>query len=122
MFELNLRGLGRSGPRCEAKGRRRPAPQLYDSSIASNGDLFEDLTVGDYLAEAERHGIPQARHRVILVGVRDDLVASATSVDHRLPRVKETPSRRVLDRLPALRIISRSRRCRVVVACAERSA
>lgn len=32
----------------------------------------EEIEVGDYVVSAEKHGVPQARHRVILVGVRDD--------------------------------------------------
>ena len=57
-------------------------------------------SVADFVVRAERHGIPQARHRVILVGVRDDIDASmlgslkvcdpvdAKSVIASLPRLR----------------------------------
>lgn len=42
-------------------------PDIFDE----NGDpVFEDK---DFVIEAERYGIPQSRHRVILLGVREDL-------------------------------------------------
>lgn len=41
-------------------------------SFTKNND-WTDLTGHDYVIEAERYGIPQARHRVILLGVRKDL-------------------------------------------------
>jgi len=54
----------------------------------------------DFLIECERYGIPQMRHRVILLGVRDDLV--------HYPRTLRPLSRRVaagevLEGLPRLR-------------------
>lgn len=43
------------------------APKSFDE----NGDpIFEDK---DFVLKAEKYGIPQARHRVILLGVREDL-------------------------------------------------
>jgi DNA (cytosine-5)-methyltransferase 1 len=56
--------------------------------------------VGDYLVWAEKHGIPQSRHRVILVGVRDDLGGVLLPA---LQELEQVPVRRVLDRLPRLR-------------------
>ncbi len=58
------------------------------------------IEVGDYLVSAEKHGVPQSRHRVLLVGIRDDLG------DVSLPGLAEmdvVPVRRVLDGLPRLR-------------------
>lgn len=54
-----------------------------------------------YLVRAERHGVPQARHRIFLVGIREDL-------DWRPELLKLEPSdpvtcRQVLDDLPAIR-------------------
>ncbi len=40
-------------------------------SVDENGDpIFEDK---DFIIKSEKYGIPQARHRVILLGVRDDI-------------------------------------------------
>lgn len=41
-------------------------------SLVRRDDVF-DLKPEDFLIESERHGIPQTRHRVILLGVRSDL-------------------------------------------------
>jgi DNA (cytosine-5)-methyltransferase 1 len=65
------------------------------SRNTSNG-----IEVGDYVVAAEKHGIPQARHRVILVGVRDDL-GDVTLPS--LPESAEIPVSRVLEGLPRLR-------------------
>ncbi len=52
----------------------RPAKGLdYEiRSLVRRDDVFE-LLPEDYIIESERYGIPQARHRVILLGVRSDL-------------------------------------------------
>jgi DNA (cytosine-5)-methyltransferase 1 len=72
-------------------------------SLDPRGSLFEDLDVGDFVVQAERHGVPQARHRLILLGIRDDLGTPNLSPEQRLPTVDEVPARKVLDRLPAVR-------------------
>lgn len=41
-------------------------------SLTERG-LFEEASTPDFIVRMERHGIPQARHRLILIGVRDDL-------------------------------------------------
>lgn len=40
-----------------------------------SGDNPRKIDVHDFVIRAELHGIPQARHRVILIGVRDDIKA-----------------------------------------------
>jgi DNA (cytosine-5)-methyltransferase 1 len=39
----------------------------------STKDVPRKINVQDFVVRAENHGIPQARHRVILIGVRDDI-------------------------------------------------
>lgn len=71
----------------------------------------DDGDFGRFVIEAERFGIPQKRHRVILVGVRDDLGAGAST----LPPHAGGPvaAGLVLDDLPALRAgLSRTPRSR----------
>jgi DNA (cytosine-5)-methyltransferase 1 len=61
------------------KHRRNAKSEEYEIfPIANYGDtsLFEDIRAQDYLIRCERHGIAQARHRIILCGVRKDLVAA----------------------------------------------
>lgn len=48
----------------------------YTIHSLSTRSLFpdgSDLTAGDYLIRSEEYGVPQARHRVILLGIRDDV-------------------------------------------------
>ncbi|MGC6458427.1 MAG: DNA cytosine methyltransferase [Akkermansiaceae bacterium] len=46
----------------------------------SEGLFGDELEPENYLIRAENHGIPQARHRVILLGVRDDIDDSKVGV------------------------------------------
>jgi len=53
-----------------------------------------------FVIQAERHGIPQARHRVILLGVREDL---AFDGKQRLPVAERLTVRDAIGNLPPLR-------------------
>jgi DNA (cytosine-5)-methyltransferase 1 len=55
--------------------------------------------VHDFVIKAEEHGIPQARHRVILVGVREDI----TRAPGQLERLKGPSVREIIGSLPQLR-------------------
>ncbi len=46
--------------------------QLYPLSTES-GDLLGDFEPEDFVLRAEEHGVPQARHRIIILGVRTDI-------------------------------------------------
>jgi DNA (cytosine-5)-methyltransferase 1 len=66
-----------------------------------SNDLF-DFKPEDFIVKAESHGIPQARHRVIICGIRRDIFDKARSVGHLT--VAEAPSvRNVIADLPPLR-------------------
>jgi DNA (cytosine-5)-methyltransferase 1 len=56
----------------------------------------------DYLIRAEQYGIPQTRHRVILLGVRHD-VARGRVPAQLLPSAGEIPVQQVIGDLPAIR-------------------
>lgn len=43
-----------------------------DASFSAEMDIF-DISPNDFVIQAEDYGIPQARHRVILLGVRSDI-------------------------------------------------
>jgi DNA (cytosine-5)-methyltransferase 1 len=61
-----------------------------------------DIQPKDFVVYSELHGIPQRRHRVILIGVREDLYPSVQDI--RLTRsVQQTSIKEVLSDLPALR-------------------
>jgi DNA (cytosine-5)-methyltransferase 1 len=65
--------------------------------IVSYGEepkLFEDISAKDYVVRSEMHGIPQARHRLILVGIRKDLIEGGAllgklDVANRIPKMWE---------------------------------
>jgi DNA (cytosine-5)-methyltransferase 1 len=42
--------------------------------------LIEDPTPEDFIVRAEKHGVPQARHRVVIVGIRRDVFEQAGSL------------------------------------------
>jgi len=49
------------------------------TQTTTNEDLFDStLKSSDFIIKAEHYGVPQARHRVILLGVRNDLAGKVT--------------------------------------------
>jgi len=54
----------------------------------------------DYLIKSEKYGIPQRRHRVILIGIREDL---KTQIPDNLQPSEEIKLKSVIGNLPALR-------------------
>jgi len=71
--------------------------QVYSLVSEGNGDNGE---VTDYVVRAERYGVPQARHRIILLGIRQGAASKRPAL---LPRHDPIHSSLVLDGLPALR-------------------
>lgn len=80
-------------------------------AMTSSGDAERSLmplpSPGDFVVRAEQHGIPQARHRVIIVGVREDLLSASelgSHADGLLPRSSGMRTvNDVIGRLPKLR-------------------
>ncbi len=103
MFERIHKDL--SNPSGAVK-RRAPSDRRHTYTIVSvsdQGDLLDGVDVGRFVVHAEDYGIPQARHRVILMGVRDDLVLPDNDAACRLQGCGQTPIQKVLDKLPVLR-------------------
>ena len=75
--------------------------ELFALTPSTGGDLFE-LGPADFIVQAEAHGVPQARHRVIICGVRRD-VAQRAGHDLRLTREVPPTVGQVIDDLPPLR-------------------
>lgn len=64
-------------------------------------NLFQDLEPRDYLIRSEEHGIPQARHRIILLGIREDIL---TGNHPGILQQSESPTiKQVIGDLPKLR-------------------
>lgn len=102
MFERILEDL-REPPRVSrGEGPRRLRYSLHALSAPKQSVLRGDAhpSPDDFVLRAEEHGIPQARHRIIIVGVRDDLLerpAFLPTDPHRIAL------RRVIFDLPRLR-------------------
>ncbi len=80
--------------------RRNGGAHEYQVFSVIRHGMFEDSDLADYVVRTEDHGIPQARHRIILLGVRDDYVRKQPGV---LPRMAPVAAEAVLDGLPRLR-------------------
>jgi DNA (cytosine-5)-methyltransferase 1 len=89
--------------------RRPDLATGFDSSLdyelvalgRPSNDLF-DFQPQDFIVKAEEYGVPQARHRVIICGIRRDVFEAAGWVDHLEP--KDAPSvRDSIHDLPPLR-------------------
>jgi DNA (cytosine-5)-methyltransferase 1 len=73
------------------------SPSKKDLELFKNGDLQPR----DFIIEAERHGIPQARHRVIIVGIQKKI--SGKNSLKPLSEKKKVSTRKVVSNLPKLR-------------------
>jgi DNA (cytosine-5)-methyltransferase 1 len=77
--------------------------------IAPSGDneldLDDQARPKDFVVRAEQHGIPQARHRVIIVGLRRDLVGRHPKVGQllKVDATSQSLTRHVLEGMPPLR-------------------
>lgn len=73
-----------------------------EASAATKRDIFGlQANPQDYLIESEKHGIPQMRHRVILLGIRSDIDIHPRSLLSRPGNPPTVAS--VIDGLPQLR-------------------
>ncbi len=70
--------------------------RLFSLSNRSDG---ESQDPNDFLVCAEHHGIPQARHRIIILGIRNDIKLKPK----KLSKIKERPINHVLEDLPRIR-------------------
>lgn len=73
--------------------------KLYSLSPGTRRQGMCEKPDGDWLVRSEEFGVPQARHRVILLGVREDIHREPTS----LVAVRPVPASAVLADLPKLR-------------------
>jgi DNA (cytosine-5)-methyltransferase 1 len=72
---------------------------VTDTQFRRDMDV-DDIDVHDFVIRAEEHGIPQARHRVILLGIREDINKSFLPLD---PVKEQMTVRDAIDDLPRLR-------------------
>jgi DNA (cytosine-5)-methyltransferase 1 len=87
---------------CEASGECGNGVSYRIYAIANYEGTSMSLFLeepGSYMVQAERHGIPQTRHRFIVVGVREDIDV----VPELLREQEPVPMWSVIQDLPALR-------------------
>jgi DNA (cytosine-5)-methyltransferase 1 len=58
-------------------------------SLASGGAAGIDPAPSDFVIRAEKHGIPQARHRLFIVGLREDIASELDDVSIMSAQLKE---------------------------------
>lgn len=69
---------------------------LVKRTVFRAGDDPKNIKPSDFVIKAEEYGVPQARHRVILIGVREDFF------DNTLPLLSPKPQVTVKDAIDAL--------------------
>lgn len=57
-------------------GHRYKIYSLVSKTVFNSESKIEDIDPRDFIIRSEEFGIPQARHRVILLGIRDDIDAT----------------------------------------------
>lgn len=83
VFPRIMADLSDPGKSCSTKpdpGRKPHKYRIFSFVMPQPDDLFGDsvaqLEPRDYVIKSELYGIPQCRHRVILLGIREDLVGT----------------------------------------------
>jgi len=103
LFPQILADLHTPGP---AVGHKRSTAQYRVLSLVNAPRRFDvtgnpQFDPQEFVIRSEQFGVPQSRHRVILLGVREDLWN--TSVPILTPAPREVPVSQVLQGLPKLR-------------------
>lgn len=73
--------------------------------LSGEPSFFGEVLPRSFIVEAERHGVPQARHRVIITGVRRDLLVPGMTLSFpKLPvEDRQVTVRDVLENMPVVR-------------------
>lgn len=85
-------------------GHRYRIYSLVSNTVFDSKSKIDEIDARDFIIRAEEYGIPQARHRVILLGIRDDIEAtpkqlkkqvmqSFNKATHGLPRLRSKLSK-----------------------------
>lgn len=83
----------------QAAGKGYKIHSLVVPTVFERGMNPDDIDVHDFIIKAENYGIPQARHRVILIGVREDIAV----VPDLLHETAQARVKDVISALPVLR-------------------
>lgn len=107
IFDQILNDL-REPCRANVGGARRNKKQKYDvfslAQPASEGLIKRtEYNPKDFVVKSENYGIPQSRHRVILLGVREDIAAVHKPEDILCIQEQQANVRQVIGDLPRVR-------------------
>ena len=88
------------------QGRASSTYKILSFVVKAQGDLLglvddENLEARDFVIRAEEFGIPQARHRVILLGVRSDV--SGDTIETLIAQSEKATVKNAIGDLPVLR-------------------
>jgi DNA (cytosine-5)-methyltransferase 1 len=97
VFEMLMEDLSSLGTGLETLYELR-AIRVEDGQAT----LVKALKPKDFIVRSEDFGVPQRRHRVIIVGIRSDLVAGIEQAKISVPEARRTVAD-VIGNLPALR-------------------
>lgn len=64
--------------------------------LTAEGDLLADRKASEFVVRAEEHGVPQARHRVFIIGLRSDLAKGRNLEGPLLVRSKPSAANSVI--------------------------
>lgn len=84
-------------------GLRYKIVSLVNDEVFQDGDDPKLLDAKKFIIQAEDYGIPQARHRVILLGIRSDRVRTELSELPKLSKSDIVTVKQVIGNMPALR-------------------
>ena len=87
--------------RPSAAGRKAGAPEYVLMPLTAEGLQWVEPEPSDFILKAEEFGIPQARHRVVILGIRSDVHARLRAFNG-LQRSKPPTVQQVLGDLPSL--------------------
>lgn len=81
---------------------KTPGYRVFSLVKPPNNNLFQDpeYKPEDFVIRAEKYGIPQGRHRVILLGIREDFYNKQPTF---LTKEKPVPLKAVIEDLPIIR-------------------
>ena len=89
---------GLSSPTTAIQGNRTSLNyKLF--SLSSSGEISNDTDPKSFIVEAEKYGVPQARHRMFILGIRSDLKIQPSSLKKKKPPTVE----QVIGGLPKVR-------------------
>jgi len=85
-------------------GNRYRIHSLVSKTVFDSNSKIENIDPRDFIIRSEEYGIPQARHRVILLGIRDDIdatpmqlkkktIQSFNDATHDLPKLRSKLSK-----------------------------